>query len=233
MVFDDMTAGLESCPNWLAASESRFLLRGKAGAIEVLVNGVQQPRAMALLCHPHPLHGGTMENKVVFTLARACRDSGVLPVRFNFRGVGRSAGVHNDGIGERDDVLAVLAHCRQQLPGLPVILGGFSFGAAIIARVAQSEPCAGVMLAAPPVPRYGLDAITAVYAPVLLLQGLDDEVVDSASVFRWFEALEVPAKMIHSWQHGNHFFDGCLPELKTAVSAFLQSLPLEKSVMPV
>lgn len=226
MAVDGLTEGADTSIDWLTTPESRFLMDGVAGAIEVLVNGVQEPRAVALLCHPHPQHGGTMENKVVFTLTRACRDSGVVAVRFNFRGVGRSAGLHDDGLGELDDAISVLGCLRTQWQHLPVVLGGFSFGAAIAAGVAQRVSCVGIMLAAPPVPRYGLATISRIDVPVLLLQGLEDQVVESAAVLRWFDGLKAPRKVVRCWQHGNHFFDGRLPELKMAVSEFLEQLSL-------
>lgn len=210
--------------DWQHERETRILLRGQAGAIELLVNGVESPRALALICHPHPLHGGSMENKVVFTLARACRDSNIIAVRFNFRGVGGSEGVHDDGMGELGDANAILKKLHSALPDLPVILAGFSFGAAIAAQLAHTVPCAGLVLSAPPVPRYGLDNVAAVNAPVLLLQCDDDDVTDSAGVYYWFEKLSAPEKTLQCWSQGGHFFHGMLPELKTAVEKFLSGL---------
>lgn len=206
--------------------ESRLLLDGPAGSIEALVTGVQRPCALALLCHPHPLHGGNMDNKVVFTMARACRERNVLAVRFNFRGVGSSGGVHDGGRGELDDAAWLLKHLGAELPGIPLIMGGFSFGAAIAARLAEYVPCAGLVLAAPPVPRYGLDAISNVYAPVLLLQGDNDEVVDSDEVYAWFGRLSAPQKKLTRWENGGHFFHGLLPEVKTEVENFLSGLAI-------
>ena len=219
MTTDDM-------PNdWMVARETRCCIAGAAGVIEVLANGVASARALALIAHPHPLHGGSMDNKVVFTLARACRDSGVLALRCNFRGVGRSAGVHDNGVGELEDLRSVLAWARAQLPPLPLLLAGFSFGAALVAQLAQAEACAALLLAAPPVPRYGLDAITRIDAPVLLLQGDDDEVIDSAAVYHWFAALDAPHKHCCRWPVAGHFFHGLLPAMKDEVEAFLSILP--------
>jgi alpha/beta superfamily hydrolase len=212
--------------DWLYARETRLTAMGQAGDIELLVNGVQKPRALALICHPHPLHGGSLDNKVVFTLARACRDSGIVAVRFNFRGVGRSAGVHDNGEGELDDANMLLSCLCLELPELPVILAGFSFGAAIVARLAQTKPCAGLLLSAPPVTRYGLDKVTAVKAPVLLLQCDDDEVTDSAAVYSWFKLLSAPEKKLQSWPQGGHFYHGMLSELKLAVENFLSVLTI-------
>lgn len=206
--------------------ESRLLLDGLAGSIEVLITGIQHPCALALLCHPHPLHGGNMDNKVVFTMARACRDRNVLAVRFNFRGVGSSEGVHDGGRGELDDAAWLLQRLEADLPAIPLILGGFSFGAAIAVRLAQHVQCAGLLLAAPPVPRYGLDAIDNVHAPVLLLQGDNDEIVDSDEVYTWFGRLSAPQKKLKRWVNGGHFFHGLLPEVKIEVENFLSGLAI-------
>lgn len=210
--------------NWQHARETRLLLRGQAGAIELLINGVESPRALALICHPHPLHGGSMDNKVVFTLARACRDSNIIAVRFNFRGVGRSEGVHDDSIGELEDANLVLKKLHATMPDLPIILAGFSFGAAIAAQLAQTVQCVGLLLSAPPVPRYSLDTVSAITAPVLLLQCDDDEVTDSAAVYCWFEKLSASGRIVQRWPQGGHFFHGMLPELKIAVEKFLPGL---------
>ncbi|HQQ62247.1 MAG TPA: alpha/beta hydrolase [Pseudomonadales bacterium] len=213
--------------DWLQARESRFCIDGPAGAIELLVNGVgDHPRAIALICHPHPLHGGSMDNKVVFTLARACRDQDIIAVRFNFRGVGASAGVHDNGVGEAVDAHFLFDELRKQSRGLPVVLAGFSFGAAIVAQLTETVDAAALVLAAPPVTRYGMDRISAVPVPVLLLQGDDDAVVDSAHVYEWFSYLSSPKKVRHNWQNGGHFFHGMLPEIKSATEAFLSALVL-------
>ena len=216
MIFSDELPG-----NWQNASETRMLLYGAVGAIELLINGVEKPHALALICHPHPLHGGSMDNKVVFTLARACRDSNMIAVRFNFRGVGYSEGIHDDGIGELGDACVILA---KLLTDLPVILAGFSFGAAIATQLAQTVHCAGLLLSAPPVPRYGLDSIATVNVPVLLLQCDDDEVTDSLEVYYWFERLSAPKKTLRRWPQGGHFFHGMLAELKIEVEEFLSNL---------
>lgn len=212
-------------PDWLHARETRCLINGHAGAIELLVNGVERPRALALICHPHPLHGGSLENKVVFTLARACRDNNITAVRFNFRGVGNSEGIHDDGVGELADALQILTHLSATQPQLPMVLAGFSFGAAIAARLAQTVPCVGLLLSAPPVPRYDLDSVVAVNAPVSLMQCDDDDVVDSAAVYHWFEQLSAPQKALQRWPDGGHFFHGMLAQLKMSAENFLSTLP--------
>lgn len=212
--------------DWLHARETRCLVAGHAGAVELCINGVASPTAVAMVCHPHPLHGGSLDNKVVFTLARACRDNNIVAVRFNFRGVGRSAGTHDGGVGECHDALAVLALLLAGQPGLPVIFAGFSFGAAIAAQLAQTVPCAGLLLSAPPVPRYGLDGVGVIPVPVLLLQCDDDDVTDSAAVYHWFDAISAPEKVLARWPSGGHFFHGMLPDVKLVAERFLSALPV-------
>ena len=122
-----------------------------AGALEAAIDTSARPAvATAVICHPHPLQQGTMSNKVVTTVARAFARLGADAVRFNFRGVGASAGRYADGIGERDDALAVVAWCRERWADRPLYLGGFSFGGAIAAAIAARVAPAGLVTVAPP-----------------------------------------------------------------------------------
>lgn len=209
---------------WQQSGESRFFISGPAGCLAITVNGCSSPRAFALICHPHPLFGGSMDNKVVFTLARACRDNGIIAVRMNFRGVGGSEGIFDNGVGERQDIREVLSVLGSQLAGLPLILGGFSFGAVQVARVAMEVPAAGLILAAPAIRGYGLEGVDNLAMPVLLLQNDDDEVVDSAQVYDWFAYLSSPQKKLQRWSSGGHFFHGMLPSVKQAAGEFLSTL---------
>lgn len=211
---------------WQTARETRWLMSGPAGVVEVLINGVDNARGIALLCHPHPLYGGSLDNKVVVTLARACRAAGLLAVRFNFRGVGASAGQYDDGAGELADARSLLQQLQAALPDQPLVLGGFSFGAAVVARLAQDTPCAAVLLVAPPVPRYALETVSRLPAPVWLVQADDDEVVDSAQVYAWFRRLAAPRKTLQREPVAGHFFHGRLAPLKSALDDFLAALAL-------
>lgn len=121
------------------SSEEHLLISGPAGELEILVTRVAEARAVAVICHPHPLHGGTMHNKVVSTLMRAARDQGASTVRFNFRGVGQSTGRHADGVGETEDCKAVTDWAAREFPGLPLWLMGFSFGGYVAAAAASSR----------------------------------------------------------------------------------------------
>jgi alpha/beta superfamily hydrolase len=192
-------------------------IAGPAGVLEAAVDAsAVPPVATALICHPHPLQRGTMSNKVVTTVARAFTRLGADAVRFNFRGVGRSAGRFADGIGERDDALAAAAWCRQQWPGRPLYLGGFSFGAAIAAAIAARAAPAGLVTVAPPVERFAADFV-APACPWLLIHGEADDVVPPGPVLEWCAKLPVPPKIVLLPGAG-HFFHGRLADLTAAVT---------------
>ena len=157
-----------------------------------------------------------MSNKVVTTLARAFARLGADAVRFNFRGVGRSAGRHADGLGERDDALAVAAWCKERWPGRPLYLGGFSFGAAIAAAIAARVAPAGLVTVAPPVERLGADFV-APACPWLLIHGEADDVVPPGPVLEWCATLPAPPKIVLLPGAG-HFFHGRLADVTEAVT---------------
>jgi hypothetical protein len=178
----------------------------------------RDPAAVAVLCHPHPLQQGTMNNKVVTTLARAFRLLGAAAVRFNFRGVGGSAGSHDDGRGERDDALAVVRLACTEWPNRPLYLGGFSFGGAIALAVADSARPRGLVTVAPAIAR-----LPSGYAPPdcrwLLVQGDCDDVIDPEEVLAWARALARPPEV--AVLHGvGHFFHGQLAALQARVGEF-------------
>ncbi|HET6726287.1 MAG TPA: alpha/beta fold hydrolase, partial [Gammaproteobacteria bacterium] len=148
----------------------KLTLSGGAGDIEALLDEPRgAPTAIAVVCHPHPLFQGTMHNKVAHILARALTDLGALALRFNFRGVGASAGEHDGGDGETDDAVAVAEWLREQHPALPFWLGGFSFGAMVTLRAASRLQPAALVTVAPPVER--LSPFAHPHCPWLLLQG--------------------------------------------------------------
>src|SRR5690606_29183008 len=161
------------------ASLEKVSLRGPAGTLEaVLEASGEAPSFIAIVCHPHPLFGGTMDNKVVTTLCRACRDAGGAVLRFNFRGVGASQGAYSDGIGECEDLLAAESWLSQRYPGLPLWLAGFSFGSFVAVRGARiladnNRPARHLFLVAPPVHHYDFAAIDRVDCPVTVVQSED------------------------------------------------------------
>ncbi len=168
---------------------------------------------LALLCHPHPLHGGSMNNKVVTTLARAFVQLGYSAARFDFRGVGRSAGSWDEGRGEVDDALAVLAALRQ--PGQPLVLGGFSFGAYVAAQAAARLPddarAQRLALIGPAAQNFQLPAVPE---DTLVVHGEQDDVVPLGAVLDWLRPQALPLVVVPG---AGHFFHGQLPLLKQIV----------------
>jgi alpha/beta superfamily hydrolase len=199
-----------------AALATDVEIPGPAGTLQAAVDmSAVQPVATAVVCHPHPLQQGTMTNKVVTTVARAFARLGADAVRFNFRGVGASTGSYADGVGERDDALAVVAWCRERWPGRPLYLGGFSFGAAVAIAVAARAAPAGLVTVAPPVDRLPPD-LEAPTCPWLLVHGDADEVVPAAPVLEWSGKLAAPPRVVLLPGVG-HFFHGRLQALTDAV----------------
>lgn len=192
-------------------------IQGPAGALEAAIDASAAPVATAVICHPHPLQEGTMSNKVVTTLARAFARLGADAVRFNFRGVGTSQGRYADGVGEREDALAVVAWCRARWPGRRLYLGGFSFGAAVAAAIAARIAPAGLITVAPPVDKLPADFV-APTCPWLLVHGEADDVVPAGPVMEWCATLQAPPRVVLLPGVG-HFFHGRLPALAQAVTA--------------
>ena len=179
------------------------------------------PRQVALVCHPHPLHGGTMHNKVVFRAAKATVLLGLPTLRFNFRGAGKSMGTFTGGAGEREDVRAALDYLAAHFPGLPVCLMGFSFGSwvglAVGAADARVSTLVGLGL---PVGSLDFDFLRDVRKPKLLLQGTRDEFGPRAEVQALYDALQDP-KRIYWVEDADHFFTGKLDEVQEALRQFL------------
>lgn len=211
-----MTA-LDSAPSFPAASGA-LNLPGPAGLLESLVDLPEQDarRGTAVICHPHPLHGGTMHNKVVTMLSRSLVELGLATVRFNFRGVGASAGSYDDGNGETDDLRAVVDWVRRERPGDALWLAGFSFGSYVALRAAASLAPQQLIQIAPPVGRWAFETITLPDCPWLIVQGEADEVVDPAAVFAWAANLPKNAQLVRMAET-SHFFHRRLMDLRGAV----------------
>jgi alpha/beta superfamily hydrolase len=203
------------------AQTERLTLTGAAGAIEALrdaavLNAGQAPRGVAIIAHPHPLFGGTMDNKVVQTLARAFVQSGFTAVRFNFRGVGASAGTHDAGQGELQDLLEVV---RQVAPEGPIALAGFSFGAFVtshaLARLWPEGRVERAVLVGTATSRFSVAPVPAdAQQRTLVVHGEADDTVELASVMDWARPQILPVTVVPG---GGHFFHGQLPLLKSLV----------------
>ncbi|MEO6137213.1 MAG: alpha/beta fold hydrolase [Luteimonas sp.] len=199
---------------------STLQLDGPAGVLELAVDlGVCGPPlpVVAIVCHPLPTEGGTMHNKVVTMAARALRELGIDTVRFNFRGVGASAGTFDNGDGEADDLRAVARWVRSERPDSALWVAGFSFGAYVALRAADSLQPALMLSIAPPVGRsWEFSAITLPTCPWLVIQGEADEVVDPASVFAWIESMPQPPQLVRM-PDTSHFFHRKLLDLRGAI----------------
>ncbi|MDR2013525.1 MAG: alpha/beta hydrolase [Rhodanobacter sp.] len=202
-------------------------LPGAAGALELAcaVPAADNARkGIAVISHPHPLQGGTMHNKVVTTLERVLLELGLTTVRHNFRGVGRSAGVHDGGVGEADDLATIATWARATHPGDALWLAGFSFGSYVTLRAANRLDPAQLILIAPPIGRWNFADLAPPSCPWLIVQGEEDEVVDSHAVFTWAQALQ-PAPQVVRMPETGHFFHRRLVDLrgvlKHALAAYL------------
>ena len=195
-------------------------LAGPAGALEALLEEPEDviPREAILLCHPHPAHGGTMHNKVVYRLARGLRRSGAVVLRFNFRGVGRSEGVYDQAVGELEDARAALLWLRQRYPDLPYSLAGFSFGSRIILRLGCALDGAERLIAAGfPTWREDNTYLSRCATPKIFIQSTQDEFGPSAALNLLYQNFAEPKRLIYIPAQ-DHFFAGALEELENTVA---------------
>ena len=200
----------------------RLLIDGPAGPIELAIDAPAEVRYICLVCHPHPLFGGTLDNKVAQTLAKTLRDLGCAALRPNFRGVGRSAGSHDHGIAETEDMLAVIDHARGRWGDLPVVLAGFSFGAYVQTRVGRrlaeiGRPAKRLILVgtAAGFVTGGRSYVTEpVPADTVVIHGEMDNTVRLSNVMEWALPQELPVVVIPG---ADHFFHGRLHVIRSIV----------------
>jgi uncharacterized protein len=209
------------------ATNEAFDFAGPAGRLEgILMNPEQDPAAAAVLCHAHPLHGGMMHFKVVFRAAKALQTAGLAVLRFNFRGVGRSQGEHDDGGGEQDDARAALFELGRRVPGVPLVLGGFSFGSTVALRAGRSDDRVVALLA------LGYPAsMLADHAhldgggrPRLFVQGEHDRFGSGETVRALVEPLPGPRELVVI-PGADHFFEGRLDALHAAIAEWAGRRP--------
>jgi alpha/beta superfamily hydrolase len=195
----------------------RFSIAGAAGSLECALDLPDaEPRGVALVAHPHPLYGGTMDNKVAQTLARAFVAIGYAAVRMNFRGVGKSEGKHDAGHGETDDMALLLTHMQQEYPTLPVALAGFSFGTFVLAQlqqrlIAQGTPAERLVLVGCAAGKW---AMPEVPANTILIHGEQDETIPLSAVLDWARPQDLPVIVVPG---ADHFFHRKLQHIKNFV----------------
>ena len=209
-----------------------LFLEGPAGRLEALLNaGAPNATHAALVCHPHPLFGGTLHNKVVFHAMKALNSFGFPVLRFNFRGTGLSEGEHASGIGELDDVRTALAWLEREFP-LPIVFAGFSFGAAVGLRAAcdydRVSALIGLGVPAVPIPtnaavsrNYDLECLRASPKPKLFISGARDNFAPPGTLESLVSTFAEPKKLIRI-EAGDHFFEGRLREMRDATEAWVK-----------
>lgn len=199
------------------------LIAGPVGQLEVRLTipaNWQATQPFVVCAHPHPLHGGSLTNKVVHTLAKTAAESGLLAVRFNFRGVGQSDGTFDHGNGEQQDLLSVVQWLRQQYPSAPCWLAGFSFGAYIAIASQIMTSAQALMLVAPAVHLYDVSRLRLSAIPTLILMGKQDEIVPSDQVQDWLQQQDY-APQVSWFDDTGHFFHGKLGYIQDACQQFI------------
>ncbi|TWI55412.1 hypothetical protein IQ22_01334 [Pseudomonas duriflava] len=202
------------------------MIEGPAGALEGLHYHHPEAKGLAIICHPHPLFDGTMHNKVVSTLQRTARDAGFSTLRFNFRGVGQSAGQYGEGQGEIDDAYAAAHWLLKNHAELPLTVLGFSFGGCVAGCLAgrlekEGASLARLFMLAPSVERFDVENKLPLACPITIIQPDADEVVTPARVYAWAETLDQSHELIKV-PECSHFFHGKLTDLKALIQPRLE-----------
>lgn len=204
-------------------TESNVTIHGPVGQIDArYCQPSSKNTPLVVICHPHPLYQGTMDNKVVHTLFKAFSELGCATLRFDFRGVRESEGEYDAGLGETEDAMAVVAWGRQQLASSALWMVGFSFGSFVAARTASLISTQQLLTVAPAVTRFDFNSLDRIECPWWVIQGEADEVVDPHSVFNWVE--QHPPIELTKLPEVGHFFHGQLNTLKSLVKQHYQDL---------
>ncbi len=204
----------------LSSGEHDLLLSGGAGTIEAKLHipkaddSAHSVKAIAICCHPHPLFGGAMTNKVVHTVTKTFTRMGIATLRFNFRGVGKSAGIHGEGLGESEDLLALCRLMRSSWSEQELWLAGFSFGSWITARCAKEAKADRLLSIAPPVQYFDFNDAEMAECPWLVLMGEKDEIIDPELVYHWIKCRTQPPELI-TFPEAGHFFHGQIVKMSS------------------
>lgn len=183
-----------------------------------------EPLYAAVVCHPHPLYGGTMHNKVVFKVAQILQQLGIPALRFNFRGVGHSTGSYDEGRGEVDDVRYAMEFLSRRYPGLPIVLAGFSFGAYVGLRAAAHDDRVRAMIGlGTPARLFEGNYLADSHKPKLFIHGTKDELAPYDLARQWFEHVPAPKSMV-AVDGADHFFQERLDEVQAIIASFVKNL---------
>ncbi|MDH3326415.1 MAG: alpha/beta hydrolase [Gammaproteobacteria bacterium] len=206
-----------------------FLFDGPTGKLEALLAAPDSENtynAIAVVCHPHPLYEGTLNNKITYMIAKTLADLGIPTLRFNFRGVEKSEGVYSDGIGEKDDLISAVEIMKKMFPDNNLWLGGFSFGSYIALKTSHELNAKRLITVAPAVRSFDFSEITIPDCPWVLLQGLADEVVNAQDVLDWCDSLSSPPH-IKTFEGVGHYFHRRLPDIKQAILEHINNYPAQ------
>jgi alpha/beta superfamily hydrolase len=197
-------------------------IAGPAGPLEALLDEpAAEPRAVAVFGHPHPLHGGTMHTKALYQAAKAMPRIGVAALRFNFRGVGRSAGTFDAGAGELEDFKAAIAFASERFPDLPIWAAGMSFGSWIAMTAGAQDARVSLLLGiAPPVDRYDFEALKTCTLPKFIIHGEEDELISIKEIRKFYAQIPEPKELV-TIEYANHLFEGKTPLVGEAVEDLL------------
>jgi len=205
--------------------KQHLLFPGPVGEIEAVLQipDNYDRKKIAVVCHPHPLQGGNMNNKVVTTVAKTCNDLGIAALRFDYRGVGDSDGVYGDVVGECEDAVAVTTSLYRQFSDAELFMTGFSFGSYVAAYTATQFKTSSLISIAPPVERMPFTELRGIDCPWLVIQGEADEVVTPDAVYEWFDQLEADKELVKFPDTG-HFFHGKLIMLQDTLEPRLKNI---------
>lgn len=211
---------------WNNLGEQTITIQGPEGDLEAVVTipADRNTDYVALICHPHSLHGGTMNNKVVTTLAKVFNELGIASVRFNFRGVGASQGNFANGVGEVNDLLRVITWVKSYFPTVKIALAGFSFGSFVAYQASRQINPVVLISVAPPIHHFDFDIEHFPSCPWIIVQGEEDEIVSATNVFKWIDTLPRQVTVLR-FPNTNHFFHGKLILLRE------QLLPVIKKML--
>lgn len=207
--------------NYFPQNKERFLLEASQRTLELETQNLSS-NTVAIICHPHPLYQGSMDNKVIYTAAKALQEMGISTIKFNFRGVGKSTGVDFGLKGSREDLLEVYSWLKKVKPEFNLWLAGFSYGSCVAAMLAKELGAEQLISIAPPVsyPEFQLQEVISLDIPWLILQGTEDEVVNANAVYEYASKLGANAKLV-KLESATHFFHGMLNDFKNCLLANL------------